>query len=172
MTLPLRILFENREGRREALPFADGEVSVGRAPGSALRLDDRNVSRHHARFLRQNGTVFVEDLGSSNGTRVNGERIEGRCRIRLGDLVQIGDWDLALEGLPEADPAHPGPAEPAGPAPEAPPAAPLALASPSRRGWLRPATVLLAIALGATLLGYAAGRALRSPPSSGARASR
>jgi len=168
---PLRILFEDREGRQRDLPFAEAEVSVGRAPGSALQLGGRNVSRRHARFVRQNGAVFVEDLGSSNGTRVNGERIGGRRRIRPGDLVQIGDWDLALEGSIADAPAEaqlppPPPSPSAAPAPPAPAAAPPRAAAPrpEARGAWRSVAAIAAVALCATLVGYAAGRALRAPP--------
>jgi len=144
---------------------------VGRAPGSALKLAGRNVSRRHARFLRQNGSIYVEDLGSSNGTRVNGERIGGKRRIRPGDLVQIGDWDLALEG-PLAEAAEPPPPVPAPGAPAAP-ARGAAPAPPPRRGpaW-RPAAAIVAIAACATLVGYAAGRALRAPQAPAASAPR
>ena len=70
--------------------------SAAAARSVTFRLADRNVSRRHARFLRANGAVLVEDLGSLTGTRVNGERITGRRKLREGDLVQIGDYDLAL----------------------------------------------------------------------------
>jgi len=174
MSGPLRILLEDRDGRQEALPFPGGEVSIGRAAGSSLVLRERNVSRRHARFLRQNGAVFVEDLGSSNGTRVNGERIEGRRRIRPGDLVQIGDWDLALEGppaelaedLPEAEAPPPAAAAQAGA--KAASSAP----SPRRTAAWRPAALLVAVALASTAVGFAAGRTLRAPQPAAARAAR
>lgn len=162
-----RILLEDPEGRQRALPFADGEVLVGRAPGSGLELPDRNVSRRHARFLRVNGSVYLEDLGSANGTRVNGERIEGRRRIRPGDLVQIGDWDLAIEGPPSEGPADrpTAPLPPAGPAPAADPASPgEALFASLLRDWRAAAAVLLAVGLAATLVGYLAGKGLKGPP--------
>ena len=82
-----------------ALP--EGSLLVGRGPAaSGLRLEERNVSRRHARFLRAGGLVLVEDLGSRNGTWVNGARVEGRRRLRAGDRIRIGDFELLLE---EAD---------------------------------------------------------------------
>ena len=99
MAASLQIVVEDDAGRRRAVPFAQDEIAVGRdAAGNGLCLPERNVSRRHARFVRSNGAVFVEDLDSTNGTLVNGERLAGRRRIREGDLVQIGDYDLALEG--------------------------------------------------------------------------
>ncbi|AKJ06356.1 Adenylate cyclase [Archangium gephyra] len=47
--------------------------------------------------MRQNGHVLVEDLGSYNGVRINGERIQGQTQVADGDLIQIGDYDLALQ---------------------------------------------------------------------------
>jgi predicted component of type VI protein secretion system len=116
----VKIVIEDDAGRRTTVPFGADEIAVGRATeGVAVRLAERNVSRRHARFLRQKGDVWVEDLGSLLGTRVNGDRIEGKRRLRPGDIVQIGDYDLAvLEDGVEIPAPVPG----TGPAAEAPPA--------------------------------------------------
>ncbi|MFL5389873.1 MAG: FHA domain-containing protein, partial [Myxococcales bacterium] len=53
------------------------EVTVGRSPGATLRSEDPSVSRLHAKVRVVNGHAYVVDLGSHNGTRVNGERFEG-----------------------------------------------------------------------------------------------
>ncbi len=93
----MKLVIEDEAGTRSIVPFAGEPIVVGRAPeGVTFRLTDRNVSRRHARFVLQNGSAFVEDLGSLLGTRVNGERIAGKRRLREGDLVQIGDYDLAV----------------------------------------------------------------------------
>ena len=55
------------------------------------------MSRRHARLMRVNGHVLVEDLGSYNGIRINGERIQGKSPVHDGDLIQIGDYDLAIQ---------------------------------------------------------------------------
>ena len=68
----------------------DGELILGREHGSAdLVIDDPGVSRRHARVVTDAGGVIVEDLGSSNGTYVNGERIE-TARLTSGDRLQVG----------------------------------------------------------------------------------
>lgn len=182
----MRLVIEDGAGTRSVVPFAD-QVTIGRAVdgGVTFRLPDRNVSRRHARFLRQNGAVFVEDLGSMVGTLVNGERVEGRRRLREGDVVQIGDYDLAVlpeEGAREGDPpplpvtprpTAPGasarPPEPPARVPEPPrEVAPLAARSPAppraraASGVVRAAAIAGAAALAAgTALGYALGRVLR-----------
>ncbi|MDC0709572.1 FHA domain-containing protein [Stigmatella sp. ncwal1] len=93
----LKLIIEDDEGRKTVVPFVREEITIGRQEGNTIRLTERNVSRRHARLLRQNGHVVVEDLGSSNGTRINGERISGQSAIKDGDLLQIGDYDLALQ---------------------------------------------------------------------------
>ncbi len=103
----MKLVIEDEAGTRSIVPFTGDEIVVGRAVEDVtFRLEERNVSRRHARFVRQNGVTWVEDLGSLTGTRVNGERITARRKLRVGDLVQIGDYDLAVMG--EAAAAAPG----------------------------------------------------------------
>src|SRR5437588_5686946 len=81
-----RLSFENRP-----------QLSVGRAPDSDVRLDGLQISNHHARFVRTNGSVSVEDAGSTNGVYVNGERISGRRNVQLSDVIQIGPFVLQAD---------------------------------------------------------------------------
>jgi len=106
----MRLVIEDEAGTRTVVPFSADEIVIGRATeGVGWRLPDRNVSRRHARFTLANGNIFVEDLGSLTGTRVNGERIGARRRVRPGDLVEIGAFDLVV--LPE-DMVKSGPGAP------------------------------------------------------------
>jgi len=93
----LKLIIEDDEGRKTVVPFVRDEITIGRQEGNTIRLTERNVSRRHARLVRQNGHVVVEDLGSYNGVLINGERIQGQAELRDGDLIQIGDYDLALQ---------------------------------------------------------------------------
>ena len=73
------------------------QLSVGRAPDNDVRLDGLQISNHHARFVRTNGNVAVEDAGSTNGVYVNGERISGRRGVQLSDVIQIGPFVLQAD---------------------------------------------------------------------------
>ena len=68
-------------------------VLIGRDPEAQFRMDpnlDRLVSARHARLDREGDGWVLTDLGSRNGTFVNGARVEGACRLRPGDRVQLG----------------------------------------------------------------------------------
>ncbi|GAA1911485.1 DUF1707 and FHA domain-containing protein [Streptomyces sodiiphilus] len=65
-------------------------LSIGRAPGSVLRLSHHSVSRFHAQLSSTGGGWMLRDLGSANGTWVNGGRVTGAVRVRPGDHVQFG----------------------------------------------------------------------------------
>ncbi|HEY7454365.1 MAG TPA: FHA domain-containing protein [Thermoleophilaceae bacterium] len=77
----------------------DGDrLTVGRDPGNDLVLDDPNVSRFHAELTRLDGGTEVADLGSRNGTRVDGVMIEQRDRLRPGAAIGIGPYRLVFDG--------------------------------------------------------------------------
>jgi pSer/pThr/pTyr-binding forkhead associated (FHA) protein len=67
------------------------EITVGRGGGCGIVLaDDSFVSTVHARLFRRDGTVYVEDLGSRNGTLLNGDPVTNAAQLRRGDQVQFG----------------------------------------------------------------------------------
>lgn len=71
-------------------------VTAGRHPDSMIFLDDITVSRHHARFTRRDGQVWVSDENSLNGTYVNKTLIDGEVALRRGDEVQIGKFRMVF----------------------------------------------------------------------------
>ena len=74
------------------------ELTVGRATGCKISLpNDSYASNLHARAYQADGLTFVEDLGSTNGTFVNGERIAAPTALKVGDRVQVGATVLELE---------------------------------------------------------------------------
>ena len=69
----------------------DDELTIGRSPGCGVAMpDDIYTSTLHARLFRRNDQLWVEDLGSTNGTYVNSEQIKQAVRLGKGDLLQIG----------------------------------------------------------------------------------
>lgn len=72
-----------------------GSTTVGRHPESDIFLDDVTVSRHHCRFMWEVNDLVVEDSGSTNGTYLNGMRVD-RSSLRAGDEVVIGRFHLIV----------------------------------------------------------------------------
>jgi len=110
-------------GRRLAL---GDEFVIGRAVAGEGNLgEDRELSRRHARVARDpGGRLTIEDLGSANGTFVNGERVRARQPLQVGDSIRVGRTTLQLtEVAPEPVP-RPQPEPPEAPPPATPPPAP------------------------------------------------
>jgi diguanylate cyclase (GGDEF)-like protein len=77
-------------------PIVSGDMIIGRAPDSTVALLDSEVSRHHARLRLVAGQVEVEDLDSTNGTRVNGDLLHAPASLRTGDRLEVGGHVLKL----------------------------------------------------------------------------
>src|SRR3954447_3242805 len=92
-----KLIIEDDEGKTTVVPMIRDEITIGRKEGNTIRLTERNVSRRHAKLVKANGSVFIEDLQSYNGIKVNGDRIADRAPIAEGDRIQIGDYQLALK---------------------------------------------------------------------------
>src|SRR5918994_3490609 len=102
----------------------DAELVLGRED-AALTIDDEELSRRHAVIRPGDGGIEIEDLGSTNGTFVNGSRIEGPTRLAGGDTVKLGRSVLEVESArAAATVAAPVPAAPAPPTPAATPSPP------------------------------------------------
>lgn len=85
------------------LELNEGAFAVGRNASCQLSLDDPLVSRRHAIFEVGHGGVTVEDLNSRNGVIVNGQRVEGKTPISVGDRILIGSQELTLLAAREAN---------------------------------------------------------------------
>lgn len=72
------------------------EATVGRGGGCHITLDDKHASALHARVFRSEGRLHVEDLGSTNGTFLNGERVGGPRPVAPGDRIKVGGTVLEL----------------------------------------------------------------------------
>jgi DNA-binding winged helix-turn-helix (wHTH) protein len=82
--------------REREIPLADGDLVAGRDPDVDICLRSPRVSRRHALFVVSGPSVSVEDLGSKNGTFVNGTRVAGRIALKNGDHVRIGTFTFVL----------------------------------------------------------------------------
>jgi hypothetical protein len=78
------------------VPMTGAPLRIGRAPECELVLKDNRVSRRHARLAARDGVLVLTDLGSTNGTRVNGNRVT-EVVLGAGDTVQIGETSLVVE---------------------------------------------------------------------------
>lgn len=72
------------------------ETTLGRASGCGVQIDDARVSKLHARLFLHEGAWYLEDLGSTNGTRLDGEALVGPVRIKRGARIQIAEIELVL----------------------------------------------------------------------------
>ena len=73
------------------------EMTIGRGQGCAVHLDDTFASQLHARVFQRDGAVFVEDLGSTNGTFLNRKKVHGPVPMHPGDRLQVGHTVLQVE---------------------------------------------------------------------------
>lgn len=75
---------------RRQIPLMEGANVIGRAPDAAIPLDSPGISRYHARITVARGEATLEDVGSKNGTQLNGHRITTATRLADGDEIRIG----------------------------------------------------------------------------------
>lgn len=73
------------------------EVTIGRAAGCQVTIDDTYASQLHARVFQRDGQIFVEDIGSTNGTYLNRKKVTGPMVVQRGDQLQIGNTILELD---------------------------------------------------------------------------
>ena len=87
---------ENAAGLRSGDEYdVAGGVVLGRGEGVEIRLDDPFASSRHARIGRQGDVLVLEDLGSTNGTYLNGEPLSGPQPLHPGDRIRIGDNEFS-----------------------------------------------------------------------------
>jgi len=94
---PVTLIVHPPSGARVRTVRVDTSTVVGRAPGCELRLDDTYLSQEHARIFGRNGTWYVEDLGSTNGTFVNEQKLVAPAMIQPGDKVRVGTTVLEVK---------------------------------------------------------------------------
>ena len=93
---PRSILVTDERGAKIMTKGLDGSVQIGRGESCHVKLSDTYVSTAHARIFDKNGSWYVEDLGSTNGTYLNQRRITAPAEVHAGDRVKVGKTTLEL----------------------------------------------------------------------------
>lgn len=93
-----QLIIKRSKGKFQRLELSKAVTEVGRSDEMDLILQNVSVSRHHARLHLEGGVLRIEDVGSQNGVRVNGNRLEANAieNVSPGDHVSIGKFDLIL----------------------------------------------------------------------------
>jgi pSer/pThr/pTyr-binding forkhead associated (FHA) protein/tetratricopeptide (TPR) repeat protein len=92
-----KLLIEDDEGKTVVVPLIRDEITIGRQEGNTIRLSEQNVSRRHARLVRRQGALLLEDLSSYNGTKLNGAVLSASAPLKDGDVILIGDYRMAIK---------------------------------------------------------------------------
>ena len=92
---PVLRLIAPAELKGRTYPLGE-EITLGRAAGCQVTIDDTYASQLHARVFQREGQVYVEDLGSTNGTYLNRHKVTGPMVVQRGDKLQIGNTVLEL----------------------------------------------------------------------------
>jgi hypothetical protein len=93
---PKVVVVIDDHGTKLATHELDGQLQIGRADACQIQISDTYASQFHARIYGQNGSWYVEDLGSTNGTYVNQRRITAPVEVKAGDRVRVGKTTLEL----------------------------------------------------------------------------
>ena len=93
---PTKLVLLDEQGGRVSTHRLDGVIEIGREASSTIRSNDTYISTHHARISNRNGSWYVEDLGSTNGTYLNQRRVTIPSEISPGDRIRVGKTVLEV----------------------------------------------------------------------------
>ena len=92
---PAAVVVHPADGKPRSVKLGPS-MTIGRAPECELLIDDTYASSQHARLFGKNGSWYVEDLGSTNGTYVNDQKLAAPAMVQPGDKIRIGTTTLEL----------------------------------------------------------------------------
>lgn len=92
---PTAVVVRPPDGKPRSVKLG-ASMTIGRAPECDLLIDDTYASSQHARLFGKNGAWFVEDLGSTNGTFVNDQKLAAPAMVQPGDRIRVGTTVLEL----------------------------------------------------------------------------
>ena len=93
---PSLVMVHPPEGGKPRAVKVAASMTIGRAPECELKIEDTYASQQHARLFGKNGAWYVEDLGSTNGTFVNDQKLAAPAMVQPGDSIRIGTTVLEL----------------------------------------------------------------------------
>ncbi len=149
---PIRLRMQLGPSIGQVYTMMGNTLTIGRAQDNDVVLDDPQVSRHHAQVVRRGDEIVVEDLGSTNGTLVNGRRITGPHVLQPTETIAVGSSIFSVEGFPAPDtvglPPYPRGAAPQSPPPPRTPSAGRAAGTPwLAMGWLGGLIIIVVLIL-------------------------
>jgi len=96
-----RLIISSPDGRNGILELNKSVITVGRGNANDLVLNDSSVSRFHAVIKVQDNSIRIADRGSTNGIRLNGQKIIRETELKNGDVAVVGRYELRLESVDE-----------------------------------------------------------------------
>ena len=93
---PSTLLVKGQSDAKPRTVRLSASMTIGRAPECELRIEDTYASQQHARLFAKNNSWFVEDLGSTNGTFVNDQKLAAPAMLQPGDKVRVGQTIMEL----------------------------------------------------------------------------
>lgn len=92
-----RLIVLSEPSRGRSYDVHEGIHSIGRSDRATIVIPDGTISGVHCEVHREGDSYVVHDLGSTNGTRVNGERVNGQMKVHSGDVLQVGEIEILFD---------------------------------------------------------------------------
>ena len=166
MTSQYQLIMRSGPTPGAAFTLEGDQITIGRDSANGITINDAEISRRHARLTFQGGKYVLEDLGSTNGTFVNGQRLAGPRVLKAGEVVSFGEQIVlvfeastfdpaATVASPRAAAAVPSASRPVTPPPPAPttdyagsvPAGPPPMSGPPAAKKMNPAPIIIGVAV-------------------------